>query len=652
MFRVVARDSKLSLAQVKEVFILLPNSIEYEIKLIKSYGDKHKEIPLTANIPEDFFTREIDNALLNKEADIAIHSAKDLPFPLPEGLTLLALTEGKTSSDALVSKNKRTLLELHPGSKIGVSSHLRINNILSVRKDLNIVTIRGNIEERLAYIENGKLDAIIVALCALERLGLQDRVAEILSFKTHPLQGKLAVVGREKEPEFASFFYPIDVRKNYGKVYLVGAGPGDERLLTIKAIKCITYADVILYDDLINREILKFNNKAEKIYIGKRNNHHHKSQDEINELLYQFALEGKTIVRLKGGEPLLFGRAQEEIDFLLRRFINVEIISGISSVFAAFSSLLLSSTHRNEGSKIIIESGHMKTRSHNENISSYTFLMGSSSKMEIKEKLILKRISKDSKVLLVQNASLPEEKIVETNLYELDTIKFTSPLVIIAGNITKYFVKQHKILYTGKNEFESLSMLPGRLIYYPLIKVERIRPLPDINIFSYSAIIFTSTSAVKFFTEYYGVQKNKNIYAIGIKTKELLLKYGYDQVLIPERFNSYALYNLLKIKESNGKILYPGSDISKNVLQNLNNITFIPVYKTCFVKQKEIDLEEFDAVYFASPSCVDAFLRIYGKIPKHLVLYASGKKTYEKLVSIGEEKRSIETVKKGEISDV
>ncbi|MGC8765979.1 MAG: uroporphyrinogen-III C-methyltransferase [Brevinematia bacterium] len=383
--KVIARNSNLSLKQVEEVFSEL--NLDYELVPVLSYGDKHKGVSLLKDVPEDFFTRELDKAILSGVADVAIHSAKDLPFPLPYGIDLAALTKGKSKEDALVSKNKLKLIELPEGAKIGLSSKLRKENILRLRPDLKIVSIRGTIEERLSILDSGKVDAIIVALCALERLGLLDRVSEVLPFETHPLQGKLAITIRKDRPDLKKIFFPLDERKDYGKVYLVGAGPGEMNLLTIKAKNCLENADVIIYDDLINEEILNLSKKAIKIYAGKREHRHSVSQEEINKNLYKFALMGKKVVRLKGGDPLIFGRAQEEIEFLLRRFINVEVINGISSSFAAASSVLLSLTNRKAGSKVIFESGHLKGKEHKDKISSYVFYMGSSSKKEIQKKL-------------------------------------------------------------------------------------------------------------------------------------------------------------------------------------------------------------------------------------------------------------------------
>lgn len=639
--KVVARNSNLSLKQVEEVFNELNKKLEYEIIPLLSYGDKHKEISLMDNIPEDFFTKELDEALLNDEADIAIHSAKDLPFPLPNGLDLIALTKGKTQLDALVSRNNLSLMQLPPNARIGLSSELRKKNILSKRKDLEIVSIRGTIEERLKLIEDGYVDAIIVATCALERLGLSDRITEILPFETHPLQGKLAIVAKSNSPELRKLFFDIDERKFYGKVYLVGAGPGEVDLLTIKAKECLHYADVILYDDLINPEILEFASKnSTKIYVGKRNGKHSIEQEEINKMLYKFALEGKNVARLKGGDPLVFGRAQEEINYLLERFVSVEIINGISAAFSSAATLGISLTNREYGSRIIFESGHIKGKEHKDSVSSYIFYMGASSKKEIYEKL-KKELSDNTLCAIVQNTSLPEERYVITNLKNLPVVDLQSPVIIIAGDVLKHSIKQNRILYTGINPFETLSKIPGVIVYYPLIKREKITPLPEIDFKNYEVIIFTSQFAVDVFTDYYGVHLDKKVYAIGERTKEKLIERGYKSIILPMKYDSYALYDLLMANEYGKPILYPCSNKTSNSLLSMENITPLIVYRTVETKQKLLDLTLFDGIYFASVSTVNAFMKMYREIPSHFIIYVGGIKTYGTLVSFGLENRTI-----------
>jgi len=173
----------------------------FEVRKIDTPGDRDKVTPLFEVDGSDFFTRDIDEALMNGSIDVAVHSAKDLPDALADGLELLFETDPLSPYDALVSKNRLKLKDLPPVSRIGLSSLRRSSGIKYLRPDLKIVDIRGNIEERLALIDKGAIDALVVAHAALLRLGLEEKIAEVFSadiFSVHPKQGRLAIV-RKKE---------------------------------------------------------------------------------------------------------------------------------------------------------------------------------------------------------------------------------------------------------------------------------------------------------------------------------------------------------------------------------------------------------------------------------------------------------------------
>ena len=204
--RIVARGSRLSQLQVKEVMQRLPE-VPYELKVQASLGDKNQNISLlNGQAPDDFFTRELDQALLKGEADVAIHSAKDLPEQLNGGLEVIALYEAFDKTDALVSRDNQTLETLPAGSRIGTSSPLRKQELLAQRPDLEVVGIRGCIEDRVQQVRSGQIDAAIVATCALKRLGMESEIAEILSFATHPMQGRLAVTARKGRNDLKAIF--------------------------------------------------------------------------------------------------------------------------------------------------------------------------------------------------------------------------------------------------------------------------------------------------------------------------------------------------------------------------------------------------------------------------------------------------------------
>jgi len=178
-----------------------PN-IKIKIIGIETYADKDKTTPISEIEGTDFFTREIEEALLRKDIDFAVHSAKDLPDKIPEGLKISAITKSLDPYDALVSKNNFKLNELPAGAKIGTSSPRRKSQLKYYREDFIIVDIRGNIEERLNKLDALDLDAIVIAACGLKRLGLENRITQRIPFEIlepHPLQGCLALEAREDE---------------------------------------------------------------------------------------------------------------------------------------------------------------------------------------------------------------------------------------------------------------------------------------------------------------------------------------------------------------------------------------------------------------------------------------------------------------------
>lgn len=218
-FKVGTRTSPLALRQVEEIGKMLKQKkpgVCFQTVGIKTTGDRDKKTPLSQTEGSDFFTKEIDRALLAGEVDMAVHSAKDLPDRLPEGLEVTAITKSIDPYDVLVSKNHLKLSELSKGAKIGTSSERRKKQLKSFRSDLKIVDIRGNIEERLKKLKTSELDAIVIAAAGLKRLGLESEITERIRFdilEPHPLQGKLAVQVRRDRKDLLHFFKSIDERQ-------------------------------------------------------------------------------------------------------------------------------------------------------------------------------------------------------------------------------------------------------------------------------------------------------------------------------------------------------------------------------------------------------------------------------------------------------
>lgn len=213
---VAARASPLSLVQVEEVCHEIKQfhpHICFKPLYISTHGDQDLKTSLR-DLPKssDFFTRELDEALLQRRCNIAIHSAKDLPDPLREGLTIAAITRGLDSGDSLVLKSGFTIESLPEGAVIATSSHRREENVRQLKSNLKFVDIRGPIGQRLALLESGEVDGVVVAEAALIRLKLTHLNRVKLPGLTVPLQGKLAVVVREDAPAMLKMFSCIDSR--------------------------------------------------------------------------------------------------------------------------------------------------------------------------------------------------------------------------------------------------------------------------------------------------------------------------------------------------------------------------------------------------------------------------------------------------------
>jgi hydroxymethylbilane synthase len=208
---VAARGSPLSLAQCSEVLSSLSN-IQFNIQTVATMGDKDRTTSLRTLGKTDFFTKEVDEKLLNGECRIAIHSAKDLPDPLPAGLTLIALTRGLTSADSLVMPPGYTLDTLPPRAIIATSSARRETMVRALRSDLRFIDLRGTIGERLEKLNSGQADGVVLAEAALIRLQLTHLNRLILPGETTPLQGQLAIMARTEDREMAALFQPLDTR--------------------------------------------------------------------------------------------------------------------------------------------------------------------------------------------------------------------------------------------------------------------------------------------------------------------------------------------------------------------------------------------------------------------------------------------------------
>lgn len=705
--RVIARGSRLSRLQVEEVFKNFPE-LAYEIKYLESYGDKNQQISLlNGEAPADIFTRELDDAIRQGDADIAIHSAKDLPYPLPEDIEVIALFPAFDTTDSLVSRDHKKLAELPAGSIIGTSSPLRKKELNELRPDLTIKGIRGCIEERVQQVKDGKYDAAIVATCALKRLGMEDEIAEVLPFPTHPLQGFLTITALKESADIRNTGgtkVPADLQSDgkqaissqalkqafasksildkQGTVSLVGFGPGDPDLLTIKAAKAIDAADIIFYDDLIDDSYLA-DKKAEKIYVGKRAGYHHKEQADINRLLLEAAREGKNVVRLKGGDPMIFAHGSEEIEYLESNLIKVNVIPGITTASALAASQKISLTHRDFSSSVALVSGHTP-QPVTPDAETLVYYMGAKQLQAIATQLIDKDgWAFNTPVLLTYNVSRPDEQTFETTLWNLrngEMQNLPTPLIALIGYVAG--LKHHQAsdikptLYTGT--LPAIEKRKADYTYTPLIEInyeidyedgledigtspiskewydgEWADGLEDYSDISY--LLFTSQYAVKGFMRvieytYYQTYPNEDlkVISIGKTTTEALHKAGFKDVIQVDEDNRYGVIEWFKkerpkfleqhpIEIEHGEeyeeipaVLYPCSSLSPDDIPEAlfalrYNVTKWTVYNNELPKNpRRVNLNHFKRIVFTSPSTIDNFIKLYGKLPENTEFITRG----------------------------
>jgi uroporphyrin-III C-methyltransferase len=234
-----------------------------------------------------------------------------------------------------------------------------------------------------------------------------------------------------------------------GKVYIVGAGPGDAGLFTLKALDLIRSADIVLYDRLVSDDILKMiPNNVEKVYVGRNVGDDYSHQDETNKLMVNHAKDGKKVVRLKGGDPFIFGRGGEEAEFLRENGIDFEIVPGISSATASPAYAGIPLTHRLFSSSVAIVTGHEDAKKDEltvrwkelaNAVDTIVVLMGMGRLKQIADDLVSAGMNKDTDVAIIESGTTKEQKVLLGNLSNIvDKVKNSDikpPAIIVIGKV-------------------------------------------------------------------------------------------------------------------------------------------------------------------------------------------------------------------------
>ncbi|MGL4914023.1 MAG: uroporphyrinogen-III C-methyltransferase [Romboutsia sp.] len=450
-----------------------------------------------------------------------------------------------------------------------------------------------------------------------------------------------------------------------GKVYLVGAGPGDYKLLTLKGLECIKKADVIVYDRLANINYLKeAKPNCEFIYVGKVSSNHAVPQDDINRVIADKAKEGKIVTRLKGGDPYVFGRGGEEGEVLFSEGVDFEVVPGITSAIGGLCYAGIPITHRDHASSFHVITGHLREDDkENPEINwnalansngTLVFLMGVANLQQISSNLIEEGKSKDTPVALVSWATRYNQRVITSTLedvYETAIRENVKPPTLIAvGDVVglrdklNFFESKPlfgKSIMVTRSRTQSSSLvekimdLGGNPIEVPTIKIEKIENNIELeneikNIKDYTYLVLTSKNGVDIFfdkLDEMGLDSrslsNLKVCAIGSATAKEIKNRGIKADIVPDRFVAEYLFDELKpFLKSTDKVLMPRAKNARDFLVNkigeICEVKEVHTYETVVDptrKEEVLDiLSQGDVNYitFASSSTVSNFVEIIG----------------------------------------
>ena len=438
-----------------------------------------------------------------------------------------------------------------------------------------------------------------------------------------------------------------------GKVYLVGAGPGDAELITLKGYKLICRADVILHDHLMPSELLRLARRdAEVISVGKFASRHTMPQPEINAMLIEKAKNNRVVVRLKGGDPFLFGRGGEEAEACAEAGVEFEVVPGVTSALAVPSYAGIPPTHRDYTPNVAIVTGHRKGDEQLEipKAGTIIFLMGVANIRKIVASLIDAGWSGKTRIAAVENGTFYNQRVItgtlENFVEKIEQAKLGTPAVFIAGKVVElhekleWFRKGPTILVLGMHpeKYEHL----GAIVHRPMIDCVRLEDYSGADsvlgrIGQFDWIVFTSANAMRFFFERLravGLDcralARAMVAVIGKTSAERLSEFGIAADMRPNTESSAGLlreFEVLGMRDK--KILVPQSEIASNELsEGLAGMGAIveklPIYRTVEVDPGEIDFDHVDQILFTSGSTIRAFVKRFGTVPTHIKAYCLG----------------------------
>ena len=433
-----------------------------------------------------------------------------------------------------------------------------------------------------------------------------------------------------------------------GTVYLVGAGPGDPKLLTLRAAELIKSADVVALDALVSKEIAaRIPKTARVVHVGKRSSAHTLPQDQINRLLIDEAKKGHKVVRLKGGDPFVFGRGGEEAEELVAAGVPIEIVPGISSAIAGPAYAGIPVTHRSHATSVTLVTGH-EAEDGSTGIrwpalakldGTIVFMMGLANLSVITQKLIEHGMSPNRPVAVISNGTRADQRTVIGTLRSIDA-NVPAPALIVVGDVVKLhetinwfetkplFGKRVVVTRAREQASELVQLLAdagANVLQFPTIQTAPPQSFESLDRAigrKYDLLVFTSTNGVRaYFERMRGDARSLagiRIAAVGDTTAEELRRHGIAADLVPEKFQSTALLPMLDKDQRGQRIAViraeTGSDeLIDELRRRGGEVDLAIAYRTIAVDDNLTELRELiaqnaiDAVTFTSGSTVSNF---------------------------------------------
>jgi uroporphyrinogen III methyltransferase/synthase len=664
------RSSRLARIQTREALDQLqscfPGCIFEDVPL-SSPGDRDLAADLRHS-PTDFFTRDLDDQVRKGSLDCAVHSAKDVPDPASEGIDWFWLPWVEDARDVLIRPAGKGVDSMPPDGRIGVSSGRREAYCRSRFPHARQSSIRGTIEERLQQLDRGDFDLIVMAGAALNRLGLQDRITEWIPAAVLPPpdgQGHLALTFKTGDERFLS------LRRRFAKsVTFAAAGAGSAGALTLDALHALRRCDVCLHDTLLGHDLFDLlPPSVQCVDVGKRCGQHSVPQDETTYLITRYARRGLKVVRLKGGDPGIFGRLAEEVEALDELQLPYRVLPGVSSMSAATSGtgMLLTRrgvsrgftvmTPRKEGGGVgsvaIDERRHLPI----------VFFMALSVADEVARQLIGDGMSPGTPASVVFSAGSDQSQVLRGTLDDIAArIKAADtemPGLLIVGEAARYryyswgALSGHRVLLTASHALQDKAAdlvfdAGGIPVCRPLIKLEVTPEAIETvhRIRTYDWVVLTSPSAVRCFGDLLraaGIDFRSipKLTTCGGGTSKELLSLGLSADIEPA--SDFSAEGLLKtvapLMNPGLRILRlrsdkAGPDLAQSLRTLGAKVDDCLLYRNLPIPHPEKPV--FDVVFFASASAVEVFDQQWGVSSlKGAFVVAIGKPTLAALIQRG-----------------